>query len=185
MIANAMLEDLNSRIVEIIQTRMELRQRGRKFYGLCPFHGDRRPSFEVNPNKSAWFCNVCGLGGDAIAFVMKFENIRFPEALKRLGFVDEPYMKEKNRSYMLAAEKIRDAEAAYLAQHSKKYNVLCALSRDVNCLINDGTIKSVKAVELFMEKEFQSLENQKFIMSAHFEHLRDELRKKIYESIGR
>jgi DNA primase len=64
---------------------VQLRQQGRSLMGRCPFHDDRHPSFSVSPEKGLWFCFVCGIGGDAISFVMEIENVDFLEACEILA----------------------------------------------------------------------------------------------------
>lgn len=73
-------------IVELIGSYVQLKKAGRNFKGNCPFHQEKTPSFVVSPDRQLWRCfGSCGVGGDAIAFFMKFENLSFLEALKDLG----------------------------------------------------------------------------------------------------
>lgn len=72
-------------IVEVIRGYLPLQPAGKNFKALCPFHQERTPSFIVSPERRTWHCFGCGLGGDVISFVMRYENLEFPEALKFLG----------------------------------------------------------------------------------------------------
>lgn len=72
-------------IVELLSTFMELRRQGRNFVGLCPFHRDRRPSMQVNPERQTWKCWVCDVGGDVFNFIMQREGVNFPEAVRVLA----------------------------------------------------------------------------------------------------
>jgi DNA primase len=72
-------------IVEVVSTHVELKQRGRNFFGLCPFHGEKTPSFSVNPEKQIYKCFGCGVGGGSINFIMGIENLEFPDAIKKLA----------------------------------------------------------------------------------------------------
>jgi DNA primase len=73
-------------IVEVIQSYVPLKKAGRNYKGLCPFHGEKTPSFVVFPETGTWHCfGACGTGGDAFTFVMKQENLDFGEALKMLA----------------------------------------------------------------------------------------------------
>jgi DNA primase len=72
-------------IVEIAGQYTTLRQRGRKFVGLCPFHAEKTPSFTVDAEKQLFHCFGCGVGGDVFSLVMEKENLSFPEALKYLA----------------------------------------------------------------------------------------------------
>lgn len=72
-------------IVELIGSYIQLKKAGRNFKGNCPFHQEKTPSFVVSPDRQLWRCfGSCGIGGDAIAFFMKYENLTFIEALKDL-----------------------------------------------------------------------------------------------------
>ncbi|MDA8202414.1 MAG: DNA primase [Chloroflexi bacterium] len=72
-------------IVEIIGESVPLRKAGTTWKGLCPFHGERTPSFVVTPARESWHCFGCGLGGDVFSFVMQREGIDFPAALRLLA----------------------------------------------------------------------------------------------------
>jgi DNA primase len=72
-------------IVEVISDHVNLRQTGRSFKALCPFHPEKTPSFVVSREKQIYHCFGCGAGGNVINFVMQFENVTFPEALRALA----------------------------------------------------------------------------------------------------
>lgn len=72
-------------IVRVVRERMELRQKGREWVGLCPFHDDRSPSMFVSPAKQIFKCFACGAGGDALSFVQKYDGVEFPQALEHLA----------------------------------------------------------------------------------------------------
>lgn len=74
-----------SDIVEIIGAAVPLKRAGVNFVGLCPFHREKTPSFNVNPSKQIFRCFGCGKGGDVFGFVMAYENLTFPEAMRRLA----------------------------------------------------------------------------------------------------
>ncbi|MHB8055745.1 MAG: DNA primase [Candidatus Aminicenantales bacterium] len=86
-----------SNIVEIVGQYTALRQRGKKYVGLCPFHSEKTPSFTVDAEKGLYHCFGCGVGGDVFTFVMEKENLGFPEAVV---FLAEKYhipLPEKKR----------------------------------------------------------------------------------------
>lgn len=90
---------LATSIVDLMSGYTELRRQGRGFVCVCPFHDDRRPSLQINPDRQIWKCWVCDIGGDVFSFVMKKEAVTFPEALRMLAdragiTLEEP----KNRS---------------------------------------------------------------------------------------
>jgi DNA primase len=72
-------------IVDVIGEHLALKRKGREMLGLCPFHEDHRPSFNVNPTKQIFKCFACGAGGDVIKFIQMRENLSFPQALQRLA----------------------------------------------------------------------------------------------------
>ena len=72
-------------IVDVISSYIELKKKGRNFFGLCPFHGEKTPSFSVNQEKQIYKCFGCGKGGGTINFVMDVERLDFVDALKFLG----------------------------------------------------------------------------------------------------
>lgn len=75
----------NNDIVDVISQYVNLKRSGRNFFGLCPFHGEKTPSFSVSPDKQIFHCFGCGVGGDAIRFIMKIEHVSFKEALEILA----------------------------------------------------------------------------------------------------
>lgn len=72
-------------IVELVGASVRLQKKGKSFKGLCPFHADRNPSFEVSPQTGRYTCWSCGEKGDIFTWVMKTQNVEFPEALRTLA----------------------------------------------------------------------------------------------------
>ena len=72
-------------IVELIGQFVQLKKAGRNFIGLCPFHGEKDPSFTVSPDKQMFHCFGCKKGGDVFAFWMDYHGMTFPEALRDLA----------------------------------------------------------------------------------------------------
>ncbi len=72
-------------IVSLVSRYVELRQAGRNWKGLCPFHDEKTPSFNVNPDRQVFHCFGCQEGGDVIAFLMKHDGLSFPEAARSLA----------------------------------------------------------------------------------------------------
>ena len=76
---------MKSDIVEVVGQVVTLKKAGVNYKGLCPFHGEKTPSFVVSPGKQIYHCFGCGAGGNVISFMMNYENMTFPEALKALA----------------------------------------------------------------------------------------------------
>jgi DNA primase len=72
-------------IVDVVGETVQLKKAGTTFKGLCPFHGEKTPSFTVTPGRDSWKCFGCGLGGDVFSFVMQRDGLTFPDALKLLA----------------------------------------------------------------------------------------------------
>ena len=72
-------------IVDVISPYVRLTKRGSNYVGLCPFHNEKTPSFSVNTERQCFHCFGCGVGGNSISFVMKYENLTFTEAVRQLA----------------------------------------------------------------------------------------------------
>ncbi len=72
-------------IVDVISGYVKLQKKGSNYFGLCPFHSEKSPSFSVSPQKQMYYCFGCGAGGNVITFVMEYENFTFSEAVKMLA----------------------------------------------------------------------------------------------------
>jgi len=81
------VEEVRSRndIVDIVSGYVKLQKKGSNYFGLCPFHNEKSPSFSVSPGKQMYYCFGCGAGGNVITFLMEYENYSFPEALNMLA----------------------------------------------------------------------------------------------------
>jgi len=87
MIDNSSIDALKSTIdiVDVIGNYIELKKAGSSYKANCPFHGEKTPSFVVSPSKQFYHCFGCGVGGDAIKFVMEIEKLTYPEAIEKLA----------------------------------------------------------------------------------------------------
>ena len=81
------IEEVRARndIVDVISQYVTLKKKGANYFGLCPFHNEKSPSFSVSPGKQMYYCFGCGAGGNVITFIMEYENYSFGEALKYLA----------------------------------------------------------------------------------------------------
>lgn len=78
------VQDKND-IVDVVSSYVKLQKKGGTYFGLCPFHNEKSPSFSVSPSKQMFYCFGCGVGGSVYTFLMKYENATFPEAIKMLA----------------------------------------------------------------------------------------------------
>ena len=106
----------NTDIVDVVSAHVHLKKRGKDYIGLCPFHNEKTPSFNVIPGKNMFYCFGCGAGGSAITFLMKYNNCTFREALQDLAdraqitlpapnYSDETKKREQHRQDLLAINK--------------------------------------------------------------------------------
>ena len=85
--ASGSVAEVKSRlaVADVVGETVQLRKAGTTFKGLCPFHGEKTPSFVVTPARDSWKCFGCGKGGDIFTFVMERDNLPFGEALTLLA----------------------------------------------------------------------------------------------------
>ena len=100
-------------IVDVIGTYVHLKKSGASYMGLCPFHNEKTPSFSVHPGKQVFHCFGCGEGGNALTFLMKYENYSFQEALKVLA--DRAGIKLPEENYSQEARRKNEQRAQLLA----------------------------------------------------------------------
>ena len=99
-------------IVDVISGYVKLQKKGSNYFGLCPFHNEKSPSFSVSPSKQMYYCFGCGAGGNVITFVMKYENYSFMEALQMLA--DRAGVALPKQEYSKEAKEAADLRTALL-----------------------------------------------------------------------
>ena len=99
-------------IVDVISGYVKLQRKGSSYFGLCPFHNEKSPSFSVSPGKQMYYCFGCGAGGNVFTFVMEYENYTFPEALKMLA--DRAGITLPEQEYSQEEKKKRDLKSSVL-----------------------------------------------------------------------
>ena len=72
-------------IVDVVSGYVKMQKKGSSYFGLCPFHNEKSPSFSVSPGKQMYYCFGCGAGGNVFTFIMEYENFSFQEAIKFLA----------------------------------------------------------------------------------------------------
>ena len=122
----------HSDVVELVGRTVTLKRAGRNYKGLCPFHDEKTPSFNVNPDRQSYYCFGCQEGGDAFSFLMKTEGLSFGEAVRTLARdcgIEVPVAAGESRSdslyeanellverYAAALTRSENPGAAYLAE---------------------------------------------------------------------
>ena len=95
-------------IVELLGKYLQLRRAGNSWKACCPFHSEKTPSFHVNPARQTFHCFGCGVGGDALKFIMMFENLDYPTALRRLADMNGiPVIEEEENPEMARQRRMR------------------------------------------------------------------------------
>ena len=107
-------------VVDVVSNYVSLQKKGRNYFGLCPFHNEKTPSFSVSPEKQIFHCFGCKKGGNAIHFIQLIENISFVESLKMLG--DRVGIKLPERSgYKDPHAQLRERMKAVLEDSAKYF----------------------------------------------------------------
>ncbi len=116
------VEEVRSRndIVDIISGYVKLQKKGSSYFGLCPFHHEKSPSFSVSPGKQMYYCFGCGAGGNVITFLMEYENYTFQEALQVLA--ERAGVELPKQEYSREARQQADLKATLLEIHKLAAN---------------------------------------------------------------
>ncbi len=106
-------------VVDVVGESVQLKKAGTTYKGLCPFHGEKTPSFTVTPARDSWKCFGCGEGGDIFSFVMKRDGLSFPEALKVLATKAGVELDERTTREDAHKKRLRDVlESAIAFYHA-------------------------------------------------------------------
>ncbi|MCX7709198.1 MAG: DNA primase [Clostridia bacterium] len=109
---------INNDIVDVVSEYVKLEKKGKDYFGLCPFHKEKTPSFSVVPGKQIFYCFGCGKGGNVVHFIMNAENLDFIESIKLLA--------ERAKIQLPEGENDEDREKAKLKQEIIKVNTEAA-----------------------------------------------------------
>lgn len=148
VINDNVLDEIRDRadIVDLIGEYVDLKRSGSNYMGLCPFHSEKTPSFSVSPSKGIFKCFGCGVGGDVITFVMKRENLSFPEAVEFLAdkySVRLEVYKDENKEARDKRDRLyeinREAGLHFLKNYQTSQKTQLYLK---NRMLNDKTIRS-------------------------------------------
>jgi DNA primase len=102
-------------VVDVVGETVQLKKAGTTYKGLCPFHGEKTPSFTVTPARDSWKCFGCGEGGDIFSFVMKRDSLSFPEALKALAAKAGVELDERTTREDARKKRLRDVMESAIA----------------------------------------------------------------------
>ena len=146
-----LIEEVRSRndIVDVISGYVRLQRRGSSYFGLCPFHNEKSPSFSVSPGKQMYYCFGCGAGGNVFTFLMEYENYTFPEAVKTLAdrcgveLPEMEYSEEARRQADLKSQllEIQKKAARYYYYELRQEKGRAAYEYLKGRALSDGTIK--------------------------------------------
>jgi DNA primase len=128
-------------IVQVIGECVELKRSGTRFLGLCPFHGEKTPSFSVHGGQQFFHCFGCGESGDVFSFIMKYHSLDFPEAVKTLANKYHIELPERRRS---KEEEIREQKREVLFAVNDKAATLYSK------YLNEST--GAKAAKVYLQK---------------------------------
>ena len=157
-------------IVEVISQYIHLKRKGRSYFGLCPFHNEKSPSFSVSPDKQIFHCFGCGVGGNVITFISKIEGLGFKETIETLAervnitLPTEINTDNKKEELKSKVYKVNSFAAEYY--HKRLYEPRSKVGQDY-----------VKERKLNQE----TLESYKIGFSGNFDELYKELRKQGFQ----
>ena len=161
----------NNDIVDVISQYVHLKRSGRNFFGLCPFHNEKSPSFSVSPDKQIFHCFGCGVGGNVYTFLMKIEGINFIEAVQMLA--------ERANINLPALENNADSAREELKAKVYKVNAFTADFYHKNLYL-----PTAKIAQEYVKKRKLSNETLKSFQigfSGKFDELYQELRKQGFQ----
>lgn len=158
-------------IVDIISQYVHLKRSGRNFFGLCPFHNEKSPSFSVSPDKQIFHCFGCGVGGNVFTFLTKIEGINFVEAVQTLA--------ERSNIQLPNLESKGDSARELLKSKVYKVNEFAANYYHQNLYKSDSKI----AQEYIKKRKLtnETLQSFQIGFSGKFDELYQELKKQGFE----
>ena len=166
-------------IVDVISQYVHLKRSGRNYFGLCPFHNEKSPSFSVSPDKQIFHCFGCGVGGNVFTFLMKIEGIGFVEAVQMLAEranIQLPTLENREDAAKEALKskvyKVNEFTAEYYHQNLYKPTSKMAQEYVKKRKLSNDTLKSFrigfsgKFDELYKELKKQGFGNQEILESG-------------------
>ena len=160
-------------IVDIISQYVHLKRSGRNFFGLCPFHNEKSPSFSVSPDKQIFHCFGCGVGGNVFTFLTKIEGISFVEAVQTLA--------ERSNIQLPTLENNQDSKKEELKAKVYKVNEFTAQFYHENLYKPESRI----AQEYIKKRKLtnETLKSFRLGFSGKFDELYKALKKEGFEDL--
>ena len=119
-------------IVDVVSQQVILKKNGNHYWGLCPFHKEKTPSFSVNPSRGIYKCFGCGAGGDAITFIMKTQNKEFMDVIKELA--DKFGLEMPQKFHKSESKEIKDEMIKACAKAAEFYNLRLLMDKEPETL---------------------------------------------------
>lgn len=171
-----------AKIEEVVGDFVTLKKRGANLLGLCPFHNEKTPSFNVNPARNIYKCFGCGKGGDPVSFLMEHDNLNYPEALRYLAQKYNIEIEESIPSPEYQAS-LQESESLYIInQYAGKYFTDQLFQTDIGKSVGLGYLKKRGFREDTIKKfdlGFSSAERDGFTRKAVKEGYNIELMRKV------
>ena len=165
-------------IVDVISGYVRMQKKGSSYFGLCPFHNEKSPSFSVSRDKQMYYCFGCGAGGNVFTFVMAYENCSFPEAIKELADRVGVALPEMEYSEEVKKREGRKAKLLEVNKEAAKY--FDYLLRSPKGSIGHQYLSGRALSEETMKKfglGFASVSNNELVNYLHSKGYADELIK--------
>ncbi len=154
------IDRANYDILAVVESRMQVKKAGKNYVGLCPFHNEKTPSFNVVIDKNFCYCQGCGAGGDAVEFIMMYDGISFPAAVASInGDLPSSVTHEKVRESLKIDRTVKPSNHKEDGEKAKRILARCAPVENHMYLLSRNTapapdvqlhdLKGALVVELF------------------------------------
>lgn len=161
------IDEIRSRldILDVVQSRVVLKKKGANYWGCCPFHNEKTPSFCVNVQKGIFKCFGCGEGGDAISFLMKINNQSFSDVIKDLATqfgIELPSTSGGSKQYNEEKQQVKSLLEKTCDYYHENLLTLPEAKQALDYLLNRGiTMEIIKEYKIgYSKKEYTDLQKQ-------------------------
>ena len=157
----------NNDIVDVISQYVHLKRSGRNYFGLCPFHNEKSPSFAVSPDKQIFHCFGCGVGGNVIHFISKIEGINFRESIRNFAGVRA---RTADHDFHIYEDKNNKGFINIAGMQSPGLSSACAIAPDILKMLENSGLTLEAKEDIVDERHID-----------RFKHLSHEDREKLVE----